>query len=69
MTKSHGNDPSDGAPPLFKALGLPDTDDSAAELAFCRTLIQAHLRRIPNLDSKAMDTLINIVADIQARIY
>jgi hypothetical protein len=68
MTKSHGSNSDACVPPIFEALGIPDTDDSAAELAFCRTLIQAHLRRINKLNSNAVDVLINIANDILEHI-
>jgi len=67
MTRSPSS-PSDknGPPPLFGALGIPDTDESAAELGYCRTLIQAHLRKgkTNKLDYKAEETLYDIEKSI-----
>jgi hypothetical protein len=46
---------------------IPSLDDSAAELGFCRTYIQAQLRkaRLGSLDSAAMKVLQEILSDLQ----
>jgi len=54
-------------PAVYKQLGIPlEIDSSAAELGFCRTLIQAHLARAKSgtLDKEAKKVLWKILEDL-----
>jgi hypothetical protein len=52
-------------PPLFEALGIPDVDSSAAELGFCRTIINMHLLKGNSIEKEAVEVLVGIHKDLE----
>ena len=56
----------DNESPLFRALGIPEVDNSAAELGFCRTIVKAHLNKYKtgNIDEESVKILVELTFEL-----
>ena len=53
-------------PPLFKALGLENVDESSVELGLCATIIKAHLGKIRSgsMDERSYMILLDLYREL-----